>query len=334
MRVFDLHCDTIDALAFRDLAELQLPHVEPSEDLGANAGLALSLERMRAVAQKGWAQCFAIFVPDALPDGRSPHAFYQEARAYFQDQLAQHPEQVVQVRDARQVGEIEAQGKVAALLTIENGSPAEGKLERVEEWARDGVKMVTLTWNGATCIGSGHDTQEGLTAFGREVVRTMEELRVVVDISHLNDVGFWEVARMARRPFAASHSNARAVCGHLRNLSDDMFRALRDAGGITGLNYYVDFVAEHAWDAQLGTPAKDVSADELFAHVDHWLDLDGADAIALGSDFDGCDCPSWLARAQDLPAFHRLAEARYGTELAEKLFHGNAEAFFVRNETA
>ncbi|MDO4538570.1 MAG: membrane dipeptidase [Coriobacteriales bacterium] len=339
MRVFDLHCDTIDALAFADIKDFSHALPQPAEDLAHNAELALSLERMQAAATGGWTQCFAIFVPDRLPAHLTPATFYDRALAYFKQQMSAHQDIVYQLRDARQLEPADRttsddapKHRVTALLTIENGSPAEGNLGRVEAWARDGVKMVTLTWNGANCIGSGNETQAGLTRFGREVVRAMEELRMVVDVSHLNDAGFWEVARLARRPFAASHSNSRAVCGHPRNLTDDMFRAIRDAGGIVGLNYFVDFVAEHAWGQRPGSPAKEVSPEELFAHLDRWLDLDGDKSIALGSDFDGCVCPSWLAHAQDLPAFHELVAQRYGTELADQLFYNNAAAFFARNE--
>ena len=205
----------------------------------------------------------------------------------------------------------------------------------VDEWAADGVKMVTLTWNGKNTIASGHDTQDGLSPFGREVVRVLEDRRIVVDVSHLNDVGFWELMKVVRRPFAASHSNARSVCGHRRNLTDDQFRAIVSMGGVVGLNYYRSFVSDRY--AENGSEARadgEVTFEELAAHLERFLDLDGEDAIALGSDFDGSDTPTWLGACEQLDPFYQRIAGHFGESVARKLFFENAHAFFVRNETA
>lgn len=320
--VFDLHCDTIDALAFGNSGPfVGFPSTEG--DLMHNQ-LALSLERMQSVGP--WCQCYAVWVPDQLHE-LTPLEFYRRARTYFLAQMAEHRESVVQIRDARTIDEVLASGKTAAMFTVENASPVGSDLGVVDEWQADGVKMVTLTWNGKNSIASGNDTTDGLSSFGRQVIQALEDRRIVVDVSHLNDVGFWDLMKAARRPFAASHSNLREVCGHKRNLTDDQFRAIRDMGGIVGINYYTEFVRDGAKDPE------QVNFDDLSAHIERFLDLDGEGAIALGSDFDGCTPPSWLSSCEMLPAFYRRIVERFGEDVAQRLFFENARDFFVRNET-
>ncbi|MBQ9006461.1 MAG: membrane dipeptidase [Atopobiaceae bacterium] len=325
-RVFDLHCDTLDALAMHNAGPWAQRAACADGDLSHN-NLALDAQRMAAAG--AWAQCFAIFVPDDLTGYPvvDPLSFYRRVRDYFFAQCAAHPKAVERVRDARQLDEVLSAGKVAALLTIENGSPVGTDLDVVDEWAQDGVKMVTLTWNGPNTIASGHDTSAGLSSFGRDVVRALEDRKIVVDVSHLNDEGFWDLVKVIRRPFAASHSNLRAVCGHRRNLTDDQFRAIRDMDGIVGLNYCTGFVRDDAWSAD------EVSFDDLSAHIERFLDLGGEGTIALGSDFDGCTPPAWLSTCEKITPFYQRIGARFGTEIADRLFFENAHDFFVRNET-
>lgn len=327
MKAFDLHCDTLDALAMRDSGPWAEQAASSEGDLVHN-NLALDTSRM---AEAGaWAQCFAVFVPDDLSGypGLDPLAFYRRVRDYFKAQCGAHNDALAQVRDARDIEGILASGRVAALLTVENGSPVGDDLDVVDEWTEDGVKMVTLTWNGRNTIGSGHDTSEGLSPFGRDVVRSLEERKIVVDVSHLNDEGFWDLMKVVKRPFAASHSNLRAVCGHRRNLTDDQFRAIAGMGGIVGINYYIDFVR----DGANGPSA--VSFDDLSAHIERMLDLGGEHVVALGSDFDGCLPPAWLSSCEQLPSFHQRIIEHFGQDVARRLFFENAHEFFVRNETA
>lgn len=323
IKVFDLHCDTIDALAFGDSGPF-VGFASTEGDLVRNR-LALGIDRMQTVGP--WCQCYAIWVPDQLSE-LTPLQFYRRARDYFHTQMAAHGDDVVQVRDARALDEVLASGKTAAMLTVENGSPVGSDLGVIDEWAADGVKMVTLTWNGKNSIASGHDTTDGLSTFGRQVVRAMEDRRIVVDVSHLNDVGFWDLMKVVRRPFAASHSNLREVCGHKRNLTDDQFRAIRDMGGIVGLNYCTGFVRDNAWSAD------EVSFDDVAAHIERFLDLGGEDTIALGSDFDGCTPPAWLSTCEKLTPLYQRIVLRFGESVAQRLFFENAHDFFVRNETA
>ncbi len=327
MRVFDLHCDTIDSLAFSSYGAFS-EYVQGARggDLVHNS-IQLAANRMPCP----WCQCYAVWVPDNLdPFGMDALTFYRTARDWFCAHTA--PEgPVTQVRDARDVEATLEAGRTAALLTIENGLPL-SRIELVDEAAADGVKMITLTWNAANPIASGSQATGGLTSYGREAVRAMEDRHIVVDVSHLNDESFWDVARAARRPFAASHSNARSVCGNPRNLTDDQFRAIRDSGGVVGINYFRGFISNRVtgFDAP---PDGEVTFDELAAHVEHFLDLGGERAIALGSDFDGSETPDWLDACEKVAPFYSRIAERFGSDLADRMFWTNAQEFFVRNET-
>ena len=210
------------------------------------------------------------------------------------------------------------------MRTIENARLFAHDIELVHACAEQGLLMASLSWNAPGPLASGHDAPElGLTATGREVLRRMEEERVILDVSHLNDVCFDEVASLAERPFVASHSNARAVCGHKRNLTDAQFAEIRDRGGIVGLNYADLFVV----DDPAATPP---TFDDLSRHIEHWLDLGGERVLALGSDFDGCDPVPDIASADKMLAFQEHLEQRFGAEIIGSLCGGNALAFFER----
>lgn len=328
VHVFDLHCDTLDMLAMRECEPYRSYGLDPDDpdfrDLGRNR-CAIDLQRTEDYA---WCQCFAVWVPDVYRHHEA-YDFYVKARDFFYAQVAQHSNRVVHVRDARQIDKILAQGKTAALLTLENATPINHSVKAVGKLARDGVKMVTLTWNGRNAIGSGFETEDGLTTFAREAIRAFEDERVVLDVSHLNDASFADFLDVARRPFVASHSNSRAVCDVPRNLTDDAFRAIRDAGGLVGLNFYNRFIATR----EEGRQGEGATFDELAAHAEHFLDLGGEDALCLGSDWDGSDVPSWLSSCDMVGELYRRFCNRFGARIATKVFFTNARDFFVRNET-
>ena len=144
-----------------------------------------------------------------------------------------------QLRGPGDLDRLERQGRHGAILTVESGAVLGGKLKRVQECKRLGVGMCTLTWNGATELGRGvmAPGSTGLTEFGRQAVKAMEEAGILIDISHASPELFWDVAEIAAKPLVASHSNAKAVCGHPRNLEKEQFEAIRDSGGLVGLNW-------------------------------------------------------------------------------------------------
>lgn len=330
LKVFDLHCDTLDRLAF--YGDPSVPGGFALHDAGvprsrmatlADNDAHVSLSRTKPFA---WCQCFAVFIPDEAR-GDAAWGLFERVLATFERELDRCEGALSQARTMEDVDSAHGAGATAALLTVEGASFLEddGAVEaRLDALADAGVRMVTLTWNGENALGSGHDTQGGLTGFGRTMVRELERRGIVVDVSHLNDAGFKDVCDAATRPFAASHSNARAVCGHPRNLADWQLRELADRGGIAGLNFCVQFLSDvHA----------DPTRDDVLRHVDHVLETAGERVLALGSDYDGCDVPSWLNPCDRVGDLHALLAREFGTEIADRVFFENARDFFARAES-
>ena len=321
LRVFDLHCDTLDRLAEASGAITVFPWFGPPvhsvslRDTDAH----LSLDRMQDF---DWCQCLAIFIPDHLK-GEAAWRFYQRVRQFFHQQLEENADRLAQAYAASDIEEILSAGKCAALLTIEGASFFEDSPAPVEELAADGVKMLTLTWNDRNALAGGSTSSGGLTSLGKQVVRELEEHRIVVDVSHINDESFADLLSVATRPFAASHSDSRSVCPHPRNLTDDQFRAIQERGGIVGLNYSLTFLTEEKREA---------SPDDVLRHIDHWLELGGEKTIALGSDYDGTDVPAWLESGDKLPTLYAHVAGAFGAPVADDLFFNNAQRFFLNAE--
>jgi len=301
--VIDLHCDT-----------LTRPAVGPSLD---DSGAAFALSRLPEGVR--WGQCCAIFVPDGLPPAEAA-AFYDRYRDSFFRQMEALGGLVRPCRTAEDLEDAWGSGRTGVLLTVENGAALGGSLERIEELAADGVKLLTLTWNGVNELGSGKASDRGLTPFGRAAVRSLERAGIVPDVSHLNDRGFWELLDVARKPFAVTHSNARAVCRHPRNLTDGQIREMVRRGCLIGLNYCADFLRDD------GKPA---GREDLLRHIEHFLELGAEDCLALGSDLDGCDTPPDLAAPEDAAGLYGWLTGRgLPRETVEKLMYRNALAFF------
>ena len=308
----DLHCDTLTAF--------QTPGCGPDTLDAPQAVLALS----RLPKRVRWCQCFAIFVPDGLAS-QDATAYYRRHRDSFARQMEAFSSSAATCRTTQDIQQAWARGKAAAILTVENGAALGEGLEQVEELARDGVKLLTLTWNGQNQYAAGASAQGGLTPLGRDLIPLLEAANIVLDVSHLNDQSFWDVAALSQAPLVASHSNARAVCPHRRNLTDDQIRLLVERGGLIGLNYYTHFLQSD------GQP----QPEDLFRHVAHFLELGAENCLALGSDFDGADLPDWLDgpdKAARLYGF--FLERGLSPQICKKIMWENALSFFQKNFTA
>ena len=323
MDIVDLHCDTVSALRRRG----------GKEGLRENS-LHLDLARMRRTGYR--LQTFAAFVD--LQEESDPWEACQEQIRLLQEELAAHEDWVAPVRSYAEYRENRRRGRMSALLSLEEGAVCQGEPERVQALYQAGVRMMTLTWNYANGLGFPNQVrilpeqrmvcqpeERGLTERGFAVLEEMEALGMLVDVSHLSDGGFWDVASHTRRPFLASHSNARALCGHTRNLTDAMIREIGERGGLIGLNFCVAFLRP-GWqpgDERGGTP------EEMAAHLLHMRDVGGLDCLALGSDFDGiAEAPSF-GNCTGLPVlWETLGKAGFSEDQRDQIFHGNAERFF------
>ena len=335
--VFDMHCDTADRLAWQFLPSdikrtcgMDFYGPGDEQDPAACRDLAsshchISLDKIGGTP---WAQCFACYVPDALSPEKAT-GFHASVMAHLADEVKRNGDRAVAVTSAAQARDV-LEGPdaphVAAIHTIENARMFAADLGLVEQYAREGLLMASLSWNAAGPLASGHDTHEHVSELGAQAISEMERNRVVLDVSHLNDECFDDVCRLSTRAFVASHSNSRAVCGHKRNLTDRQFAEIRERGGVVGLNYCDKFLSNEVLEGH----ATDVMFDEVAAHIEHWLDLGGEDVVALGGDLDGASVPSILDGADKMPAFQELLERRFGATITAKLCYGNALAFFER----
>ena len=335
--VFDMHCDTADRLAWQFLPDdikqtcgMDFYGPGDADDPAACRDLAsshchISLDKVGATP---WAQCFACYVPDALSPEQAA-GFHEGVMSHLAHEVERNAGRVVAVASASQLRDVlENSGEphVAAVHTIENARMFAADLGLVERYAADGLLMASISWNAAGPLASGHDTHEHVSELGARAIAEMERNRVVLDVSHLNDECFDDVCRLSTRPFVASHSNSRAVCGHRRNLTDRQFAEIRERGGVVGLNYCDKFLSNEVLEGH----AADVSFDEVATHIEHWLDLGGEDVVALGGDLDGATVPSLLDGADKMPAFQGLLEHRFGSTITRKLCYANALAFFER----
>ena len=299
-RAFDAHADTVSCIR---RFGFDLLHSRGHLDLA------------RCGEFRGYAQLFALYCRADRAPADGLWAECQRQHDIFQEQMARYPGRVRHCRTAAEVESAWEEGKTAALLSIEGAEMLECDIAKLDIAAQWGVRALNLTWNFANAVsGSNAERPEqGLSAHGRDFLRAMEERGILVDVSHLSDPGARDVLRLARRPVIASHSNARAVCPHSRNLTDGLFQGIRDTGGFVGLNVYSAFVGG----------SNDFAA--LAAHLEHFLALDGEKTVGLGGDWDGCaETPEGIEGIQSLPAFRDyLRSLGWPEDLLEDIFYRN-----------
>ena len=239
----------------------------------------------------------------------------QRLHKRFLREMDENRDCITHCRTGAEVDEVVRRGKMAALLSIEGADLLdceERNLETARSW---GVRLLNPVWNRANslCGTNCEEPDRGLSQKGKRFVRQMEEMDIYPDMSHISDAGFWDVIKTAQGPVVASHSNARTLCPHPRNLTDDQFRAIQDSGGIVGLNLYRDFVGPQG------------TMEELAAHVEHFLNLSGEKTLCLGGDLDGCEAlAAGMQGIQDVPKLYAALQARgYSESLLEDVFWNN-----------
>lgn len=319
MKVIDMHCDTIS----------MIDHCQrEGKDVGLRKNdLNISLEKM----QKGdyLLQNFAMFTP--LKQVDDPLLYAQHMIDTYYLEMDKNKDVIAPVLCYEDIKKNQQEGKMSALLTLEEGAVVHDDLAFLRNYYRLGVRMITLTWNYENGIGFPnfdmhdeshgyhvYDDQNGLTSFGKAYVKECERLGIIIDVSHLSDAGFYDVLKYTTKPFVASHSNARSVCGHARNMSDDMIIQLAKRGGVMGINFAADFLEETHEEHALS------KIESMVKHIVYIRDLAGIDCIGLGSDFDGIDQNLELKDASMMPQlYHALQKAQFSEEDIEKIFYKN-----------
>lgn len=265
--VIDAHCDT--ALRLVDGETLT-----PSDD---SRNGHVDLPRLRAGGVN--VQIFALWVDADNNTGLLRRCL--DMLDAVTSEAARLSDDLHLIISADDIETVEKTGKIGVMLSIEDGAALERSLSALRAMYKLGVRAMGLTWNGRNELGEGVGAAvgrgRGLTPFGRDVVREMNRLGMVVDVSHLSEAGFWDVLDVSTEPIIASHSNARALCDHPRNLTDEQIKALAERGGVMGINFFVPFLRR---DGQ-------ASIDDIVRHIDHIVGLVGPAHVGFGSDFDG-----------------------------------------------
>ena len=210
------------------------------------------------------------------------------------------------------------------MLTLEDAVCLEGDISRLYKLYDRGVRMIALTWNHENSLAFPNSPEpelhaKGMKDFGFEVVDAMNSLGMVVDVSHLSEGGFYDVARASRKPFVASHSCARALCGHSRNLTDAQLRTLGELGCVCGINFYSAFLS----------PGSDFSrSEDILRHIEYVANKAGIETVALGSDFDGIDCGLEMEDYSGMAHLAELIADRFGGDDADRILGKNALRVF------
>ena len=320
VRAVDMHCDTISMLRL-------LRQMGKKEGLRKNQR-HIDLEKLKAGGYM--AQTFAIFTD--MEKGDQLEAGLEQADLFYRE-MEKNQDLIRLAVTASQIEENWAQGKLSALLSIEGAGLCRGNIRLLRTFYRLGVRMVSFTWNHenelafpqpSDPLAAGPAGGRGLKEAGIAFLDEMERLGMVADVSHLSDDGFWDVVRHTSGPFVASHSNARALAPHMRNLTDDMIRALAERGGVTGINFYSRFL-----DRDGGKELTVTKTEELIAQIRYIADVGGMDCIGLGTDFDGIDCQLELG---DSSGLQRLADgmekAGFSQSEIEGVFYKNVMRVF------
>lgn len=328
MRVIDMHCDTVGEMRLLEKAGAKV-------SLRQN-NLSVDLEKMR---KGGYSlQTFAMFV-DRKEEGDAFGAA-REILHIFRREMEENKDIISQITSFAELEENEKTGKMSALLSIEEGAVYQESKEQLQWFYEQGARMATLTWNYENDLAypnrAGNPLEEtvwstgeerGLKEKGIEYLEEMERLHIIVDVSHLSDGGFRDVARYSKRPFIASHSNARGLAkAAARNLTNDMIHTLAERGGVMGLNYCVAFMRPDWKPGEEGT-----TMDEIVEMARYILNTGGSECLGLGSDFDGIE---ERPQMYDCSRMQELAErmaARLGSTQTDKIFSGNVRRFLKEN---
>lgn len=304
MRPIDMHCDTI------------LKLMDDKENLGLYEN-NLSIDIKKLKKGSSLAQFFAMWID--LENVINPLETCLEMIDKFCIEIEKNSNSIALATNYGDILKNDNRGKISAILTIEEGGAIKGKLHNLRNFYRLGARSITLTWNAVNEIGFPNTKEEyrdkGLTNFGRKVIYEMNRLGMLIDVSHLSDGGFYDVSKLSSKPFIASHSNARAMMNHPRNLTDDMIKTLSGKGGVMGICFERDFLGD----------SERARIEDIIRHIKHIRNIGGIDVIALGSDYDGSHPGCEIG---DIGEIGKLVDAlkdnKFSEDEIDKIFYKNA----------
>ena len=307
MRYIDFHCDTAGRMLYENQG------LEKNE-------FNVDIEKLK----KGGAlaQVFALFIDAG--EVKDVHLEFEIMYRNLMKELEKNKQHIEVVRNINELNIVEQKGKIGAFLSIEEGEVLNGKIERVKEVYDKGIRIITLTWNYKNKIGYPNYNyiykDKGLTDLGIEIVEEMENVGIIPDASHLSDAGFYDLIKICKKPFIASHSNSRSVTNHPRNLTDDMIKLLAQKGGVMGINFCAEFLGKNEVS----------SIEDMVKHIKHIKNVGGIDVISLGSDFDGIENKVEINDTSQMDKLKDALEKEgFSYEEIEKIYYKNALRVFL-----
>ncbi len=306
MKIIDMHCDTL-LECYRN----------PDYTLSSNSG-HISVDKL--LQGNSLAQFFAIFISPKEKASMTPYDIFNKVYETYKAQLALNSNYIRPALCTEDILSNAKDSKISSILAVEDGVILEDNLERLQEVFHKGVRLITLTWNFENNIGfpSSDDPSEhslGLKPFGIDVVSEMNRLGILIDVSHLSEGGFYDVAKHSNKPFVASHSCAKALCNHRRNLTDDQLKVLGNQGCLVGVNFYSAFLKEDSEYATIG---------QIVEHVNYMVNKAGIESVGLGSDFDGIDCELEFKDYASYPLLLNALSKHFTDDQLDKICNGNA----------
>ncbi|MGG5462547.1 dipeptidase [Clostridium sp. B9] len=308
MKFIDFHCDTA-SLMLHENKRL------------AESDLKVDIKKLRE--GEALAQFFALFIDKEYRS--DTYEYCKDMLGNFKGELNENSKDIMLCRNINDLKLAEEDNKIGAFLTIEGGDAICGEVDKLKEFKKEGVSLMTLTWNYVNDLGYPNYEfkykDNGLTSTGIEVIEEMNRLGMLIDVSHLSDGGFYDVIKYSKEPIIASHSNSRVQTGHSRNLTDHMIKVLANNGGLTGINFCNAFLMEEGCNASDLALIKD-----MVRHIKHIRNVGGIDIIGLGSDFDGIENEVEITDSSKMGLLLKALEKEgFKEEEIEKIFYKNAK---------
>lgn len=281
MQIIDLHCDALMKLA------------DEKGKLSYRNAPELDTNKLRLQKGDVKVQCFAIFIEPETKSDQKFQAALDQIDYFFKEVLGKNPE-MKQIKDWDDFDRLQ-ENEIGAMLTLEGVDAIGNDLQKLNILYQLGVRSIGLTWNNANLAadGAGEPRGAGLTTFGREIVQYNNEHKILTDVSHLCEKAFWDVMDIAEYPIA-SHSNAKALCDHPRNLTDQQAKAMFAKNGLIHVVFNPPFIKESG----------KATITDLIGHIDHFCSLGGINQIGFGSDFDGIS--TYISKLEDSSMYQNL----------------------------
>ena len=305
MRIIDMHCDTLIE-CWR--------HKERSLRSGKGH---LNLDLM--MNHQAMAQFFAIYLSRNEMQTMDPYDIFHGIYENYKNEMKDNEDIIKPAYSAEDIVKNSEEGLLSSFLTIEDGVFIDGKIERIQEVYDLGVRLITLIWGypnsvGYPCYDDDKENSQGLTEFGLQVVEKMNALGMIVDVSHMSEGGFYDVAKHSKTPFMATHSCSKTLCGHKRNLTDDQLKVIGETGSVAGINFECSFLKEGSDYATI---------EQIITHLKYMVDKAGIEHIGFGSDFDGIDTTGELVDYSGYDKVMKAMESVFTAREIDKLTHEN-----------